>query len=178
MLLASRSRWRAQPSWRRRTRTNSSGGRSVLLGHGRPNSKKGADKGIDGRLYFHEGGPKDKTKQIVFSVKAGKVTVSQVRDLRGVIEREKAEIGVCISFKEPTKPMRKEAASAGFYSSPWGKHPRLQLLTVQELLTGGQINAPRTQGTNITYKVAPRAALKVAELRTLFDTYDVGNKDS
>jgi len=34
--------------------------------------KKGADKGIDGRLYFHDEGPK-KTKQAIFSVKAGKL---------------------------------------------------------------------------------------------------------
>jgi DNA modification methylase len=76
--------------------------------------KKGADRGIDGRLYFHDekGG---KTKQIILSVKAGHVQAAYVRDLRGVIEREKAEIGVLISMEPPTKPMLKEAAEAGFY---------------------------------------------------------------
>jgi len=46
--------------------------------------KKGADQGIDGRLYFHDekGG---KTKQIILSVKAGHVQAAYVRDLRGVI---------------------------------------------------------------------------------------------
>src|SRR5207248_765404 len=46
--------------------------------------KKGADRGIDGRLFFHElqGAA---TRQIIFSVKAGKIDVSHVRDLRGVI---------------------------------------------------------------------------------------------
>ena len=61
-------------------------------------TKKGADRGIDGRLYFHDQ-PSGPTKQIVFSVKAGGVTVSQVRDLRGVLERETAEIGVLLSFE-------------------------------------------------------------------------------
>jgi len=53
----------------------------------------------------------------VISVKAGKLHATYVRDLEGVRNREKAEIGVLVSFDEPTKPMRKEAASAGFYIS-------------------------------------------------------------
>lgn len=123
--------------------------------------KKGADKGIDGRLYFHDGG--DKTRQIILSVKAGHVTVSQVRDLEGVLQHQKADIGVLLSFEQPTRPMREEAASAGFYSSPWGKHPRIQLLTVADLLSGKGIDYPRTAGTNITLKAAPRVAEKAAE---------------
>ena len=47
-----------------------------------------------------------------------------------------------ISFNEPTQPMRQEAASAGFYSSPWGQHPRIQLITVAELLAGKKIEMP------------------------------------
>jgi hypothetical protein len=46
-----------------------------------------------------------------------------------VIEREKAEMGLLLTFwKSPPKPMRTKAASAGFYDSPgWGKkYPRLQ----------------------------------------------------
>ena len=45
--------------------------------------KKGADKGIDGRKYFHEvqGG---RTGEIVFSVKAGATGPDHVRELRGV----------------------------------------------------------------------------------------------
>ena len=58
-------------------------------------------------------------------MKAGGVTVSQVRDLRGTLEREKAEIGVFLCFEAPTRPMMKEAAEAGFYTSPDGtKYPR------------------------------------------------------
>jgi DNA methylase/NACHT-associated inactive restriction endonuclease len=76
--------------------------------------RRGADRGIDGRLYFHPD-TKGKTQQIVFSVKAGQnINVAHVRDLRGVIEREKAAIGVLITMEEPTKPMVKEAAEAGF----------------------------------------------------------------
>ncbi|HWO56087.1 MAG TPA: DNA methyltransferase [bacterium] len=117
--------------------------------------KRGADQGIDGRLYFHDEGPKGTTKQIILSVKSGGVSVKDVRDLRGVIDREKAAIGVLITLEDSTKPMRSEAASAGFYNSPWGtKHPVLQILTIEELLDGKGIDYPHH--TNKTFKQAPR----------------------
>lgn len=129
-----------------------------LVGARPVEQKKGADKGIDGRLYFHEDGRKgQETKSAIFSVKAGHVTSSQVRDLVGVLTTEKAAIGVLISFKKPTQDMRKAAASTGFYESPWGKHPKVQLLTVGELLEGKTVDMPRTAGTNRTFKRAPKA---------------------
>jgi len=123
--------------------------------------KRGADKGIDGRLYFHDEGAGGKTKQIVLSIKGGNLKASDVRDLRGVIEREKAEIGVLIALEEPTKQMRTEAAAAGFYDSPgWKKkYARLQLLTVAELLAGKRLDYPPSAQTNVTFKKAPRAKL-------------------
>lgn len=134
--------------------------------------KKGADKGIDGRLYFHDEGVKAKTKQIIISVKGGnKVTVSQLRDLRGVIDRESAEIGVLISLANPTGAMRKEAASAGFYKSPWDKkdYPRLQLLTIEELLDGKGIDYPPAEHVNVTHKKAPRAKKKAQQREIEFE---------
>jgi DNA modification methylase len=128
-----------------------------LVGARPVEQKKGADRGIDGRLYFHDEGKGGKTKQIVLSVKAGQPTVSHVRDLRGVLEREEAEIGVLLTMEEPTRPMRAEAAAAGFYESPWGKHPRLQILTVAELLSGRGIDYPPARQVNVTYRKAPRA---------------------
>ena len=125
-----------------------------LVGARLTEQKKGADKGIDGRQFFHDD-KTGETKQIIFSVKAGELHATYVRDLRGVVEREKAAIGVMISFQEPTKPMRTEAASAGFYSSNWGEHPRIQLRTVAELLAGKRIDYPPTKA-DATFKKAPR----------------------
>jgi SAM-dependent methyltransferase len=122
--------------------------------------KKGADKGIDGRLYFHDEGPSGETKNIVFSVKAGKVSVDHLRDLRGVIDREQAAIGVLISLNEPTKPMLTEAASAGFYESAYGKFPRLQLLTIEAILAGKAVQMPPAHALNVTFKKAPKAKHK------------------
>jgi DNA modification methylase len=127
--------------------------------------KKGADKGIDGRKYFHDG--TEGTKQIIFSVKSGHVTVSHLRDLRGVIERENAQIGVFVTMRNPTKPMRTEAASSGFYKSPWGKHPAIQILTIQEILNGKSIDFPRNEGVDKTFKKARRVRLKKAETQEL-----------
>ena len=139
-----------------------------LVGARPVEQKKGADKGIDGRLYFHDDVAGAKTKQIIFSVKAGRTSVPHVRDLRGVIERENAEIGVLLSLQEPTKPMRTEAMGAGFYESPWGtRHPRIQLLTVTDLLLGKGVNRPAQHG-NVTFKRAPKHRREVGQQERLF----------
>lgn len=119
--------------------------------------KKGADRGIDGRLYFHDEPRGGKTKQIIFSVKAGHVQSAYVRDLRGVIEREGAEIGVLISMEAPTKPMLKEAAEAGFYKPPGleDRYSRLQILTIEDLLAGKGVQFPRM--LEVTFKKAPKS---------------------
>ncbi|MGQ0567746.1 MAG: site-specific DNA-methyltransferase [Gemmobacter sp.] len=92
-------------------------------------SKKGADKGIDGNLWF---GAKHEGRAIV-SVKAGdNVGVGMIRDLRGTIEREGAGIGVFLTLAEPTKPMLAEAAGAGQFELPgFAPVPRLQIVTVE-----------------------------------------------
>jgi len=128
------------------------------VGAGKTEQKKGSDKGIDGRLYFFDD-PTGKTKQIIFSVKGGKVDVGDIRDLRGVIDRESAEIGVLITLRGPTRDMRTEALSAGYYTSPWNNqdHPRIQILTIKELLEGKKIDYNPAQGANVTFQKAPKA---------------------
>jgi site-specific DNA-methyltransferase (adenine-specific) len=130
-------------------------------------AKKGADRGIDGRLYFHDD-RSGASKQVVFSVKAGEnVSVAMIRDLRGVLDREKAEIGVLITMEAATKPMLKEAADAGFYKSPHleEKFPRIQILTVEQLLGGEQMKYPRW--VDATFKKAPKAREKAGETMAL-----------
>jgi site-specific DNA-methyltransferase (adenine-specific) len=98
--------------------------------------KKGADGGIDGLIYFQD--DKQSTKKIVVSVKGGQnISVQMLRDLRGVIEREKAAIGLFVTLADPTKPMRDEAVKAGFYTSSQGANfSRMQILTIAGLLEG------------------------------------------
>ena len=123
--------------------------------------KKGADKGIDGRRFFNDEAS-GKTKQIVYSVKAGHLTPAHVRDLRGVLDRENAAIGVLICMEEPTPQMRAEAASAGFYDSPgWHKkYPKLQILSIAELLQGKRVECPPSRYADATFKKAPRERIK------------------
>jgi site-specific DNA-methyltransferase (adenine-specific) len=93
-------------------------------------SKRGADKGIDGNIYF------DKTKRAIVSVKAGEnVSVAMIRDLRGVIEREKAEIGIFLTLTDPKKTMVAEAAAAGqFEMEGFAPVPRIQIVTVEDAM--------------------------------------------
>jgi len=119
--------------------------------------KKGSDKGIDGKIIF-QGNRPGEFESIIISIKAGHVTVSQVRDLIGVLDREKAAIGVLISMEDPTKPMQIEAVTAGFFESKtWGKkYPRIQLLTVADLLAGKKIEMPPIKQVSATFKKAER----------------------
>jgi DNA modification methylase len=135
-----------------------------LVGARPVQEKKGADKGIDGRLYFHDEPTGGTTKQVIFQVKAGAVGPTIVRDLRGVIERESAQIGVLISLRKPTPQMRSEAASAGLYKSPWGEHPRIQLFTVADLLGGAKIDMPPAGSQ---FKPAPRKGGKETQQELL-----------
>jgi hypothetical protein len=77
-----------------------------------------------------------------------------VRDLIGVVTREKAAIGALLTLEPPTKAMRRDAASLGFYQAPFGKkYPRLQILTIAELLEGKTLAFPHE---NVTFKKAAR----------------------
>lgn len=134
--------------------------------------KKGADKGIDGRLFFFDGDADKRAKQVVISVKGGKMQAQYVRDLRGVLEREGAVAGVLIAAKPFTQRMKAEAASAGTWKSEWtgAEYPRMQLLTVEELLAGGTIDYPHITGADRTFRQAPaEPAAETDPHPTLFD---------
>jgi site-specific DNA-methyltransferase (adenine-specific) len=103
--------------------------------------KKGADGGIDGFVYFKPDGKN--TENAIISVKGGdNVSVAMVRDLRAVIERENAKIGLFITLCEPSKPMLVEAATAGYYETEYGSYPRIQILTIAELFKGAKAQIP------------------------------------
>lgn len=96
-------------------------------------TKKTGDSGIDGRIYFQA----DKTLyQMVLSVKGGTVRPTDIRDLRGVLEREGNGVKMAgfISNRPPSKKMKEEAAKAGMYEYEDERYPRIQLLTIPEIL--------------------------------------------
>ncbi len=135
-----------------------------LVGARPVEQKKGADKGIDGRIIF-QGDKPGVFESVILSVKAGKTGPAHVRDLKGVLDREKAPIGVLITMQDPTPDMKTEAVTAGFYeSATWGqKYPKVQLLTVADLLAGKKVEMPPIRQVGATFKKAPRAKGKVAQ---------------
>jgi site-specific DNA-methyltransferase (adenine-specific) len=117
--------------------------------------KKGSDKGIDGVINFIDDAT-GKPKRTLVQVKSGKVKSGDIRDLVGTVQREGAQIGVFVTLEEPSRDMTTEAASAGFYTSPgWGQnYPKMQILTIAELLRGAEVKMPPPHGT---FRAAPRA---------------------
>ena len=137
---------------------------ALSLVHARPLKEgdgKGADRGVDGLLYFYETERKDipgrvkeqpllKTEpvhreKIIVQVKAGGTGAKDIRDLIGTVENQKAVGGILITLDKPTKPMRDEAASSGrFESKLWQKdYPKIQIVTIEGLLAGTErIDAP------------------------------------
>jgi site-specific DNA-methyltransferase (adenine-specific) len=117
------------------------------------NPKRTADGGYDGYLVFNK---TDKEKEVILiEVKSGNVNVKNIREFIRVVEREKASIGAFVCFSEQvTRAMSEAAKEMGFYKSElWGKKfPRIQIITVEDLLSGKTVNYP--QFPNITFKSA------------------------
>jgi len=108
--------------------------------------KKGADKGVDGWLTFRETDSLN-LKRIVVQVKGGAHIGAQiVRDLVGTVESTKSAMGILITLYEPSEQMKQAAMDAEYYESPtWGhKYPKIQILTIPELLKGSKPILPHT----------------------------------
>jgi site-specific DNA-methyltransferase (adenine-specific) len=115
---------------------------------GSKTGKKGSDKGIDGVINFIDDGT-GKPKRALVQVKSGHVKSGDIRDLKGTVEREGGAMGIFITLEEPSRDMNTEAVSAGFYKSlGWGRDfPKIQILTIAELLNGKSIEMPPERGT-------------------------------
>lgn len=104
--------------------------------HALREQKRGADRGIDGELFFPNG-PGRPWGRLLISVKGGKrVGSAMVRDFRGVLGRERAEMGLFVCLYEPTQEMRTEAAAAGIADTVHGDLPRIQLVSIAEWFEG------------------------------------------
>jgi len=140
---------------------------AVSLIDGQPNQKQVGDKGIDGVARF----PLDArgaVGRVLISVKGGKqLNPAMVRDLGGTVSTQKAEMGVLITNGPPTRGMLDEANHAGTYQHPHygAAFPRIQLITVDELLSG---NRPKMPPVLTPYIQALRATTP-ADQGSLFD---------
>ena len=133
------------------------------------NRKKGADSGIDGYINFFDDNS-DKAKRIVVQVKSGHVTRNQIATLNSDRQREKAEIGLFITLQPPTRPMEAEAASAGLYTPehfPDSHYPRIQILTIEELLSGSRRAEYPRRAPEATFRRASRRRRSAGTQSTL-----------
>ena len=119
--------------------------------------RRGADSGIDGYVNFFDDNS-GKAKRIIVQVKSGNVQRDMIATLKGDMARENAEIGLFITLNQPTRPMIQEAVSAGIYTPehyPDHRYPRVQILTIEDLLSGAQAEYPRF-APDATFARAPR----------------------
>ncbi|MGQ9687830.1 MAG: DNA methyltransferase [Desulfobaccales bacterium] len=119
--------------------------------------KRGPDRGIDGVMHLKDE-YSGEYKKIILQVKGGNVSVAHIRDLQGVLEREKAEIGVFLTLKRPTRQMRAEAAAAGAFLDPQfpeQRFPRVQILSIEDLFIGKRVAFPSWWSEG-TFKKGPR----------------------
>ena len=105
--------------------------------------KKGADRGIDGELYFPMGPGSRSYGKLLISAKGGKkLSPSMIREFRGVLDRDKAEMGLFVCLYRPTSEMVREAATAGFVDTAQGRKPRLQIVSIQDWFEGYRPDLP------------------------------------
>jgi len=107
---------------------------------------RGADKGVDGIITIIKGSENGKHEygKIIVQVKGGGVKRDQIATLKGDVEREGAEGGIFITLEEPTRPMKEEAVASGSFKNDFYRqeYPKIQILTVKELLEGKKPNIP------------------------------------
>ena len=139
---------------------------SLLEAFPREEGKKGPDGGIDGVISFIDG-PKRTQHKAVVQVKSGHVSAPQIVQLKGVVERENAAMGLFITLDSPTSVMQKEAIGAGyFHSDIWQKdYPKVQIRTVAQLLEGNEFDLPPQAGS--MYQPAQRVRRKQGYQPTL-----------
>jgi DNA modification methylase len=121
--------------------------------------KKGADRGIDGIRWVRTGPRDGDLDRVIISVKGGEnVSVRDVRDLAGTVQREAALGGVLITLADPTRDMLREAASHGYASTGLGQFRKIMVKTIAELMAGVHDDAERLPpiGRGEGFRAAPR----------------------
>jgi DNA modification methylase len=136
---------------------------------GAPTKRRAGDRGVDGKCYFKDdlSGPVNHpTRQIIISVKGGKIKPAFVRELQGAVDGQRAVMGVLLTLNEPSKQMISDAAKYSFYHCSQGSFPRIQIITVKNILDGERLKLPQL----INVEAAKKATSAAAEQRALFET--------
>ncbi len=109
-------------------------------------TKKGADRGIDGLILFYERGEdimSPKLRKIIVQVKGGGTGRGDIAKLKGDIERENAPMGILITLEDPTPEMKRETALAGKYQYSGNvSFPKIQMLSIRDWFDGRSVYLP------------------------------------
>ncbi|WP_135227557.1 site-specific DNA-methyltransferase [Deinococcus fonticola] len=147
------------------------GARPYGASSGSKKGKKGGDGGIDGELFFMRPDGQDVERAIV-SVKGGKnLTAGMVRDLVGTMTKHSAAMGIFICLAKPTAGVLKEATLAGVYEYGGKTYPKVQIMTVEDILAGKQPQVPEgsINVTHVNKKVTSRSKQQESStMKTLF----------
>ena len=141
---------------------------SLLEAEPKDSARRGPDQGVDGVLYFIDG-PRRSPQKVVIQVKGGRVSSPDIRDLKGVIEREKAAFGLFITLEKPTRAILTEAASGGlFHSHIWNRdYAKVQIRTIAQMLEGRGFDLPPVPSA---YQSAQRIRRPQGEQGILMET--------
>lgn len=117
-------------------------------------TKRTADGGIDGRLYFGMPGKRE-LQSMVLEVKGGaNVTIADLRALHSVLEREEALMAGLIVMEplgeRKMANFRKLVGEAGDLDVMGKPYPRIQILSVPEILDGARFETPTPLGRSTT----------------------------
>ena len=150
------------PRWQPKTRISSNGGRWDLVNARPVEQKKGADKGIDGRIFFHD---EAESRQDQANRHLGEGREDQVPPTSETCAAwssgKTPRSDVLIAMEEPTAQHAQGSRQRRVLRVvAWNtKHPKIQILTVEELLEGKKIDIPPTRDIR-TFKNAPKAKRK------------------
>ncbi|MCX5996958.1 MAG: DNA methyltransferase [Chloroflexi bacterium] len=98
------------------------------------NTKKGADKGVDGIVYFAT--VNNESERMIFQVKSGGANRATIATLHGDMISNQAKMGILITMDEPTKSMKEDAANAAIYHHPLMNrdYNSIQIVTIREIV--------------------------------------------
>lgn len=113
-------------------------------------SRQTGDGGIDGRLYFDMPDERD-LQSMVLEVKGGQsVNIQALRALRGVLDSDDAKLAGLITMHPlgavKERNFRRFMADAGDLEIRGMPYPRMQILTVEEILEGKRFYTPTVAG--------------------------------
>ena len=122
-------------------------------------TKRSADGGVDGRLYFYLPDRPDHASMVI-EVKGGKhVTIQALRALRGVLDSDMAVLAGLIIMdplgKTQDNNFRRFMAEAGDLEVKGTLYPRMQILTAEDILGGKRFDTLGVVGRGLAQPVIP-----------------------